>query len=96
MDYHMPGNIRELKGILDYLDIISDSVAGYYEFCSYGIKSINKSNENYVEKDNLKYHVIEFEKSIINRAIESLGSKRAAARALGIDIATLIRKQQKV
>ena len=103
MHYHMPGNIRELKGILDYLDIISDNVAGYDDFLSYGIRSGNSSREensnnntNIYENDNLKHHVAEFEKSMINRTIENLGSKRAAARALGIDIATLIRKQQKI
>jgi len=102
LHYYMPGNIRELKGVLEYLDIISDDVAGYEEFASYGNRSLVKSSDVNFDysidscgDEKLKHHVAEFEKSIINRAIESLGSKRAAARALGIDIATLIRKQQK-
>jgi sigma-54 dependent transcriptional regulator, acetoin dehydrogenase operon transcriptional activator AcoR len=41
----------------------------------------------------LKSQVIAFENNIIARAIGHFGSKREAARKLGIDVATLIRKQ---
>lgn len=43
---------------------------------------------------NLKQQVKEFERALIDSAIEQLGSKRKAARALGVDIGTIVRKTQ--
>jgi len=40
----------------------------------------------------LRARVREFERAAIAEAIERSGSKREAARRLGIDVATLIRK----
>jgi len=40
----------------------------------------------------LREAVRRFERGIIDRAIEMHGSKRAAARALGVDIGTIVRK----
>lgn len=100
--YHMPGNIRELKGILDYLDIISNEIADHDDFMKYSLRSPEKLCQTrpeqvayYPDYENLKDKVAEFEKTVISRTVEALGSKRSAARHLGIDIATLIRKQQK-
>ena len=42
----------------------------------------------------LKEQVRAFERALIDRAIERLGSKRKAARALGVDIGTIVRKTQ--
>jgi len=42
----------------------------------------------------LKEQVKEFERVLIDNAIERLGSKRKAARALGVDIGTIVRKTQ--
>jgi PAS domain-containing protein len=40
----------------------------------------------------LKEQVAAFERSLIDNAIDRLGSKRKAARALGVDIGTIVRK----
>jgi transcriptional regulator with PAS, ATPase and Fis domain len=42
----------------------------------------------------LKEQVKEFERALIDNAIDRLGSKRKAARALGVDIGTIVRKTQ--
>ncbi|MCP4766178.1 MAG: hypothetical protein GY875_07885 [Gammaproteobacteria bacterium] len=42
----------------------------------------------------LKEQVKEFERALIDNAIERLGSKRKAAPALGVDIGTIVRKTQ--
>lgn len=42
----------------------------------------------------LKEQVREFERALIDNAIDRLGSKRKAARALGVDIGTIVRKTQ--
>ncbi|MCP4334000.1 MAG: hypothetical protein GY785_15180 [Gammaproteobacteria bacterium] len=42
----------------------------------------------------LKEQVKEFERALIDNAIERLGSKRKAACALGVDIGTIVRKTQ--
>lgn len=40
----------------------------------------------------LKDRTRAFEEQIINEALDRLGSKRAAAKELGVDIATIVRK----
>jgi len=42
----------------------------------------------------LKEQVKDFERALIDSAIDRLGSKRKAARALGVDIGTIVRKTQ--
>jgi len=42
----------------------------------------------------LKEQVRAFERTLIDSAIDRLGGKRKAARALGIDIGTIVRKTQ--
>jgi PAS domain S-box-containing protein len=44
----------------------------------------------------LKEQVREFERALIDTAIERLGSKRKAAHALGVNIGTIVRKTQEV
>ncbi len=57
----------------------------------------NTTKKYYLDKNqsNLKQAVVDFEKDIIKDAIDKYGSKRKAAKALGVDHSTLIKKCQR-
>ncbi|MPM30582.1 Anaerobic nitric oxide reductase transcription regulator NorR [bioreactor metagenome] len=91
MKHNFPGNIRELRNLIEYAVIFEeDSIIGAHNLR----KKIGKEKEN----ENLKLSDLtkSYEKSIITNRIRSLGdsvdSKKEAARQLGISIATLYRK----
>ncbi|KAF5045389.1 Anaerobic nitric oxide reductase transcription regulator NorR [anaerobic digester metagenome] len=91
MKHNFPGNIRELRNLIEYAVIFEeDSIIGAHNLR----KKIGKEKET----ENLKLSDLtkSYEKSIITNRIRSLGdsvdSKKEAARQLGISIATLYRK----
>ncbi len=94
LQYSWPGNIRELKGVIENAIILS-----YDDIIEKETLSIFKrENSSYSEvwgDVNLKKAVIQFEYNHIKAAYEKYGNVRDAARALNIDIATLVRKRQK-
>jgi transcriptional regulator with PAS, ATPase and Fis domain len=89
----LPGNVRELLGIIDYLDIVADEVATPKHLSDALILSDEApSAARAATGGTLKEMTAAFEDQIIRDAITRYGSKREAARHLGIDGATLIRK----
>lgn len=97
-----PGNLRELRSIVEYLDIVADEVAelehlspDVFETTVQGREPSVQISDVELSDEHLKDQVARFEQSLIERAIEQHGSKREAARHLGVDIATLIRKQKR-
>ncbi len=106
VQYAFPGNIRELQNILEQLAVECDAVAEV-KHLSPGMKSnlADAAHRNGVGNEQvntitgalkngllLKEAVREFETGVILQAIEKYGSKRKAAQALGVDIATIVRK----
>ena len=99
--YTWPGNIRELKNIVERLVLISDDACIdaklFREQLSQDGQEINISskimtnNENLSLKQQLEIH----EKVIIESALETKNTLKEAAKKLGIDISTLVRKKQK-
>lgn len=105
-DYSWPGNIRELKNVMERMIVINSTgeidaatvkqVLGILPVAAFraGPEPISST---YLEKTerNLKKSVEAFEKDIIRDAIAKYGSKRKAATALGVDHSTLIKKCQR-
>ncbi len=101
LDYSYPGNIRELRNILEHLAIMADETAtaqdlpedmqqemqeGFTPLSAGGISGLADLS------DGLKSLVQGYESDVIAQAVAKYGSKREAARQLKIDVATLIRK----
>ena len=91
LGYDYPGNIRELRNLIEYAVIFENSNI-------VGIKNIKKKiNTNEKQKDKTLAEMTKvYEKTIIenyiNRYGDSLDSKKEIATQLGISMATLYRK----
>ncbi len=91
MRYKFPGNIRELRNLIEYAVI-------FEEKSHIGVENLKRKMGTYSDNENLKLTEMTrlYEKSVINNKIQELGgdldSKKEAARQLGISIATLYRK----
>ncbi len=92
--YDFPGNVRELKNIINQAAIMSDGVISYESLPGY---IINQSN-NYTDIDgnNLEEKVENYEKSMITEALKQTnGAKMKAAQLLGISFRSLRYKIKK-
>ena len=91
MRYKFPGNIRELRNLIEYAVIFEENN-------HIGADNLRKKIGTYTDTESLKLSELTklYEKSVINNKIQDLGgdlnSKKEAARQLGISIATLYRK----
>lgn len=91
MKYNFPGNIRELRNLIEYAVIFEKNTLVGAEHLR---KKIGCNNDTTDLK--LSELTKTYEKSVINNKIQKLGdtfdSKKQAAKQLGISIATLYRK----
>ncbi|WP_203427440.1 sigma 54-interacting transcriptional regulator [Sinorhizobium sp. BG8] len=96
--YDYPGNIRELSNILQHAVASAEEVAEIEHFVvplgtgRLPVKSDADPSPADGESTSFKELIREFETYVLEKSIAENGSKRSAAKALGIDIATLIRK----
>jgi transcriptional regulator with PAS, ATPase and Fis domain len=95
--HSFPGNLREMKSVVDYLDIVATGLATPEHLPpSFRLTEEGPEPERPVAEDisgrSLKELTRAFEERIIHQALDRLGSKRAAAKELGVDIATIVRK----
>ena len=97
--YSFPGNLREMRSIIEYLSIVVDSTADVSDLpgniLSHGPVPTNAGpsiSELLGTDGTLKDLTKAFEDILIHNSIQKYGSKREAARRLGVDIATLVRK----
>jgi transcriptional regulator with PAS, ATPase and Fis domain len=94
----LPGNVRELAGIIDYLDIVADEIAQPEHLQT--VLSLSGSAAPPLSMPGagatLKELTAAFEDQVLREAIAKYGSKREAAQRLGIDNATLIRKLRRL
>jgi sigma-54 dependent transcriptional regulator, acetoin dehydrogenase operon transcriptional activator AcoR len=106
-DYHWPGNVRELENMVEYIVNleIGDLVTVSSLPASIREMSEDKNIDITEEKQELHfsrslYSVNEIEEQLIIKALQRFGSstegKRKAAEALGISLATLYRRLEKM
>jgi transcriptional regulator with PAS, ATPase and Fis domain len=97
--YGFPGNIRELQNLIEHLAVVCDGAAkerDILEAIPHLNLSVSKSESPHVgetpEGEPLWRSVKRLEQRLIRNAIARTGSKRKAAKLLGVDIATIVRK----
>lgn len=90
LQHDWPGNVRELRHALEYLSVMAGEVAQAAQLP----ESLRQSAAAGAGRPagSLRAQVRELEREIIAATLSGAGSKREAARQLGIDVATLIRK----
>ncbi len=92
--YNWPGNIRQLKNIVEYLVVCGDE---YLTNIDPLLKILGVDNYN-VENSilpSLEESMNSYEKSLIIQTLNKVGGVRKAAKVLGIDPGTLSRKIKK-
>lgn len=102
--YRWPGNIRELKNTLERIvvlvndmcitkEILEENLLFYQENQRYQTfsKSLNSGSSGF-----LKEQVAKFEQAVIADAIQAHGTLSEAARSLGINVSTLVRKRHRM
>ncbi|QEK13643.1 CBS domain-containing protein [Crassaminicella thermophila] len=96
-EYDWPGNVREVKNIVERVFIMSNQEKITSEelpkniFC----KNVNESLTDTSEILPLRDAVAKLEKELIDKAFEKYGNVRSAAKVLGIDASTFVRKRKK-
>ncbi len=93
MAYHWPGNIRELKNLIERLTVTVDSALIRPEYLPYRMHLTNLPAQAPFKP--LKKIMHEVERKIILAAMESHGNTIDAARSLGISQPTMSRKLKK-
>lgn len=97
-EYNWPGNVRELKNIVERVVIMSEDDKIKRSDLP---KNIIGSNgmivtlNTFEEGINLKETLDSIEERLIKKAYDKYGNVRAAAKSLGIDASTFVRKRQK-
>ncbi|MEQ8663930.1 MAG: helix-turn-helix domain-containing protein, partial [Gammaproteobacteria bacterium] len=108
LDYPFPGNIRELHNVVQHLSIVAGEIAEPADIPAPMVAAAGmfdtapEAGPDPAAGDGtslphrlaapLREQVRDFERALIDAAIHRHGSKRAAARALGVDIGTIVRK----
>lgn len=98
MRYEWPGNIRELRNIVENIVVSSEeSVIDLRDLPQRMIAARANSYQTQEEEPvSMRIAVEELQKDVIKRALEAHGSLRKAAQALNMDVATLHRLAKKL
>jgi len=115
LSYHWPGNIREMKNMIERLVImagrdcielsaIREQITNSFEYtCSLErqmLDQMDKPGPSDCDRDlsqmNLKNILQIHEKAIIKKELERSATMKVAAKKLGIDLSTLVRKKQRL
>jgi PAS domain S-box-containing protein len=97
-DYNWPGNVRELKNIVERVVIMSEEdniKRSDLPKNIIGSNGIVVTLNTFEEGINLKETLDSIEEKLIKKAYDKYGNVRAAAKSLGIDASTFVRKRQK-
>lgn len=97
-EYSWPGNVRELRNLIEMLVVTTvDEIIGTNNLPVHILQ--NEKNDLNISPDHIPKlgdAVDKVEKELIARAFEKCGNVRAAAKELGIDPSTFVRKRKKL
>lgn len=95
-EYNWPGNVRQLKNTIERMVVLSNGDLITIEDIPQKIREGVKKDIFKIAKGlTLKESVAELEKKMITAAYSKYGNVRDAAKELGIDPSTLVRKRNK-
>lgn len=98
--YRWPGNIRELKNIVERVVVASIASGHKHEIDNEDLDLIlridSEDNANFDYERSLKEIVDEVERKTIKKALNKYGSTRKAAKALNVSQSTIVRKSNKL
>ncbi|WP_244269439.1 sigma-54 interaction domain-containing protein [Natronincola ferrireducens] len=92
--YKWHGNVRELQNIIERLVVVTDKDL-IIKVDVEGILNLQYDHDNITAEDQLKDAVKKLESKLIKEALKNHKSTRKAAKKLGIDQSTLVRKIKK-
>ncbi|MCL2766128.1 MAG: sigma 54-interacting transcriptional regulator [Peptococcaceae bacterium] len=98
-EYHWPGNIRELENIVERLVVTAPETVITPAHLPESFRQVAKSASAKIIVQGVmpyKEALLEMEHSLIGEALSLYGSTYKAAKVLGIDQSTVIRKLQKI
>jgi PAS domain S-box-containing protein len=93
--YTWPGNVRELKNLMESLIVSVPSLVIEPHHLPLHVQMHVQSGRGISSTPPLKQQVEHFERQIVMEALSRYGTYRAAAKALGIDHSTLVKKVQR-
>lgn len=96
-EYNWPGNVRELKNVVERVVIMSssDKILENELPIQNKLGILDGELKNYKDNANLKEIIEKIELKFISNAFERYGNVRDAAKSLGIDASTLVRKRKR-
>ncbi|OPX86011.1 MAG: Limonene hydroxylase [Pelotomaculum sp. PtaB.Bin117] len=98
-EYHWPGNIRELENIVERMVVTEPETIITPKHLPESLRYIMHNTSAKVMVQGVlpfKEALLEMESQLINEALNLYGSTYKAAKVLGIDQSTVIRKLQKI
>jgi transcriptional regulator, propionate catabolism operon regulatory protein len=91
MDYHWPGNIRELRNVIERMVLLEKGSELTMRSAAFFVQKIQKNRFHRIRENELSMK--EVEREMIRRALEKYqNNKTKAAQSLGMDRSTLWRK----
>lgn len=94
-NYDWPGNIRELRNIVERGLILAENIVTIKDLIFFDKKEILNNNFNLPDTNNLKELIEKIELSYINKAYDKYKNVRQAAESLNMDPSTFVRKRKK-
>jgi len=99
LNYHYPGNIRELENIIERLVVVGmDDLIGMEDIPKYILdrpSSLEESSTDQNRNNKLNSSIASYEAQLIENIINKYGTTYKAAEILGVNQSTVVRKMKK-